>query len=121
MFQEKRQSKRVKEDFNILCRIFRRMELDASVSRIVDISKGGICFLFDSPITPGDLLQITFRIPPTFKEKAELFGRAVACNDDKGHFKVRVAFIDIPAETKSNLERLIQQASLKENRNGSVG
>ena len=121
MFEEKRRSKRVKENFSILCRVFQRIELDVSVSRLVDISQGGMCFLFDNPVSPGDLLQISFRIPPTSKEKAELFGRVVACNDDKGRFKIRIAFIDIPAATKANLDRLIDQTSLKENKNGPLG
>jgi len=108
MFKEKRQTKRIKEDFNIFCRVFRRVEFDASVSQIVDIGKGGICFQADNPITPGDLILMILRMPPTCKEKVELYGRVVACEPKDRQFKIHVAFIDIAPATKATLERIIE-------------
>ena len=75
--QEKRKDQRVKKDFIILCRIYERTDLEVDLSKIVDISKSGLCFLTGAPITPQHLLELTFRFPPDFKEKIQLYARAI--------------------------------------------
>ncbi len=114
--QEKRKDKRVKEDFSILCRIFRKIQTDVSVSRIMDISKSGISFLTDNQMTKNDILQMIFRIPPDFKEKVELFGRVIESEpEQESVFKTRVAFIDINPQAKNTLNRIIEQATSRKN------
>ena len=113
MTQEKRKDKRIKENFSVLCRIFRKITLDGQVSRIVDISKSGMAFIVDTRLTKDDILQIALRIPPQFKEKVELFGRVVdATVQTDSNFKVRVNFIDIDPAKKMLLAHLIDNAGV---------
>ena len=110
MPQEKRKDKRVKEDFSILCKIFRKTTISGNVSRIIDISLSGMAFVTDNPLTQDDILEIIFRIPPSFKEKVELFGRVIDCRPGKeSNFKTRVIFIDISERAKTLLAHLIEQ------------
>ena len=110
--QERRKYRRADEDFYILCKTFRKVELDAQVFKILDISQGGLSFLGRDLHTKDDLLQIVLRIPPDFKEKIELFGRVINSQEDKGqYFKTHVAFIDIPFSTKTILTRIIEETS----------
>lgn len=112
MAQEKRKDQRVKEDFSILCKIFRKTELDGNVSRLIDISKSGASFSTDTQLTKSDILHLIFRIPPDFKEKVELFGRVIDSQEEnEGSFKTRIAFIDIDANAKAILSRIIEQTN----------
>ena len=114
MAQEKRKSQRVKEDFSILCKIFRKTELEGTVSKIIDISKSGVAFFTNNPLSKNDLLQMTFRTPPDFKEKIELFGRVIDSQKvTETNFKTRVTFIDIGANAKTILNSFIEQAALR--------
>ena len=114
MAEEKRKDKRVKEDFSILCKIFRKIELEGNVSKIIDISRHGVAFQTDTPFLKDDIAQIIFRIPPDFQKKVELYGRIVDSvqTADSG-FKIRVAFIDIGEPTQQILVRIIEQANFK--------
>lgn len=115
MVQEKRKEKRIKEDFSILCRVFRKIALDGQISRIINLSKSGMAFLTDYKLTKNDILQIALRLPPHFQEKAELFGRVVdSSSETQADFKVRVTFIDIDPSQKLLLNNLIEQTHLKE-------
>ena len=112
MAQEKRKDKRVKEDFSILFKIFRKTELDGNVSRLIDISKSGASFVTDTQLTKNDILHLIFRIPPDFKNKAELFGRVIDSQaENSGSFKTRVAFIDIDSNARTILSRIIEQTN----------
>lgn len=114
MVQEKRKSKRVKEDFSILCKTYRKIELEGTVSKILDISLSGLAFLTNTRFLKGDLLQIIFRIPPDFQEKIELFGRIVDAEPTiETGLKIRVAFLGIDSNTISILNRIIDQANFK--------
>ena len=115
MSQEKRKDKRIKEDFSILCKTFRKTTLDGHVSRIIDISKSGMAFFTDNQLLKDDVLQIIFRLPPDFKEKVDIFGRVLEClRDIDGSFRTRIVFIDINLQAKDLLGRLIEQTRLKE-------
>ena len=108
--QEKRKYKRIKANFGILCKEFRRIDLDTEISRILDISKGGVSFLANHQLLEGDILQMILRIPPHFKEKVELFGRVVASEQDQeALFKTRVAFIEMDPLAKTILSRMTEQ------------
>ena len=114
MSEEKRKAKRVKEDFSILCRVFRKIELEGSVLKIIDISQGGIAFWTDTPFAQNDVLQIMFRIPPDFQEKLELYGRVIdAVPTVSSGFKIRAAFINMDEPTRTTLARMIEQANFK--------
>ena len=114
MAQEKRKDMRVKEDFSVLCKIFRKTELDISLSRIIDISKSGISFFTDNPLAPGDILQLILRIPPDYKEKVELFGRVIeSLSAQPAGFKTRVMFLTIDAHAEATLKRLVEHSGRK--------
>ena len=115
MAQEKRRDKRVREDFSILCRMYTRNEMEGDVSRILDISKSGLCFLGETQFRKNDIMQIMLRVPPDFREKIEIFGRIIESQKmTETDFKTRVAFIDILPETKTALDNIIAQASFRE-------
>ena len=108
--QEKRKEQRVKKDFGILCRIYERTELDGDMSKIIDISKSGLCFLTSNQLSPYHLLELNFRMPPDFKEKIQLYGRVVdSQKENDNEFRIRVAFIDIPRASRVALEQFIEQ------------
>lgn len=110
MVEEKRRDKRVKENFGILCKIYERTELEGNLSKIVDVSKYGLCFIADSELDRNHILEIILRVPPTFKEKIELFGRVIKSEQiSAAEFKTRVAFIDIPPKARNTLNQLIEQ------------
>lgn len=111
MAQEKRKDKRIKGNFGILSKIYREIELEGHLSKISDISKSGLSFLTDTPLMNNDILQITFRIPPDFKQRIELFGRVVDTqaadpSADIREYKVRVAFIQIQPRAQDLLQKL---------------
>lgn len=115
MPEEKRKDRRVKEDFGVLFKTFQKAELEGIVSHITDISKSGLSFFSDNELTKNDILQLTFRIPPDFKDKIEIYARIVDCQPDaKNGFKIRAAFIDIDPAARAVLSRLIERASFKE-------
>ena len=115
MALERRQDRRVKEDFSILCRIYEKKPIDPNVSRIIDISRRGVCFLLDNRLAKNNILQMIFRLPPDFKEKIEIFGRVVDSQPQADKFHItRVAFIDIDEKAKAILNRIIERASLRE-------
>jgi hypothetical protein len=114
MTEERRKDKRVKEDFSILCKIFRKIELEGSVSKIIDISKTGIAFQTNTPVAKNDIVQMILRIPPDFQEKIEIFGRIVDSEPiTDSEFKIRVSFINIAQPTQENLTRIIEQANFR--------
>jgi len=115
--EERRRDKRVKEDFSVLCKVFRTVELVANISRIIDISRRGVCFLTDHPLAKDDIVQMIFRIPPDFKERVELYGRIVeSTRETEKTFRTRVAFIEIEPDVHIILNRIIEQALAKESR-----
>lgn len=115
MAEEKRKDKRIQEDFGVLFKAFQQIELEGIVSHITDISKSGLSFLIDNKLVKNDILQLTFRVPPDFKEKVEIYARTVDCQPEiQGGFKIRAAFIDIDPKARAILSRLIEQASFKE-------
>ena len=112
MADEKRKSKRVRDNFSILCRIFRKTELEGNVSRIIDISKHGVAFYTNNAIKRDDILQMTFRTPPDFKEKIEIFGRVLESKQEtETNFKARVAFINMDSTAESILGNIINRVS----------
>jgi len=114
MVEEKRKDKRVKENFSILCKVFRKIELEGNVSKIIDISKHGVAFQTDAPFLKDDVVQMIFRIPPDFQEKIEIHGRVVdVVPTISSGLKIRVAFIDIGEPTQQILTRIIEQANFK--------
>jgi hypothetical protein len=111
MLQERRKNRRVKEDFSILCKIYRKVELEVDMSKIIDVSLSGVSFLSNIPMTSNDILQMVFRIPPAFKERIELFGRVIESKQKTPlEFKTRVAFINISPAVDITLNRLIEGA-----------
>ncbi|MFH1360515.1 MAG: PilZ domain-containing protein [Candidatus Omnitrophota bacterium] len=115
MGEERRQEKRIRENFGLICKVFSKTELEADLSKIVDFSQKGLCFIGDDQIGQEDILQLMFRVPPDFKKKVEIFGRVVRTQDiGDRKFKISVAFIDFPEETKTILKNSIQQAGFKD-------
>ena len=113
--QEKRKDQRVKKDFIVLCRIYKRIDLDVDLAKIVDISKSGLCFLTSTPITSQHLLELIFRIPPDFKEKIQLYGRVIDFQKESDtEYKTRVIFIETPQASKTALEKFIEQTRQNE-------
>ncbi len=113
MGQEKRQSARIKGDFGILCKIYKKIDLESTLSHIYDISGRGVSFMLDSPLEKDNLLQMTFRIPPDFKERIDIFGQIIQSEKQGKGFRIRVAFIDMDERTKTILSRIAQQTTLK--------
>ena len=113
--QEKRKDQRIKDNFIILCRIYERTDLEVDLSKIVDISKSGLCFLTSASITSQHLLELTFRFPPDFKEKIQLYGRVIDSQKESDtEYKTRVVFIDTPQASKAALEKFIEQTRQSE-------
>jgi len=109
--EERRKNKRVREDFSILCKIYRKLGLEVEMSKIIDVSKSGVSFLTNIPMSERDILQMVFRIPPSFKERIELFGRVIESKQETpSEFKTRVAFIYISPEADTLLNCLIEGA-----------
>ncbi len=112
--QEKRKYQRIHQDFSIVCKVFKRVETDSYAFRIIDISIGGLSFLGSDLFTKDDLLQIILRIPPTFKDKIEVFGRIVDSQKTEDNlFKTHVALIDISPLTRAALSGMIEQFNLQ--------
>ena len=114
MSHEKRKEQRVKEDFSMLCKLYRKTPIQGSVPRILDISKSGLCMMSDSRFETGDIMQLIMRIPPDFKEKIEIFSRIIESFQTKnGRFKTRAVFIEVSPAAKASIEKIIQQANFK--------
>ncbi|MFA5059472.1 MAG: PilZ domain-containing protein [Candidatus Omnitrophota bacterium] len=111
MSEERRKDPRIKEDFSILCQVYRKVSAEGNPSKVLDISHVGICFLADREIAKDDVIRITLRVPPDFKEKAELFGRVIeSIRAEDGNFKTRAAFFDLSAGAKNSIDHLSRQS-----------
>ncbi len=111
--EERRKEQRVKKDFSMICKAYRKTDIESDLSRITDLSLKGLSFISDGKLDDNVILQIIFRVPPDFKEKIELFAKIVNCSEtDSNKFRISVTFIDMNPNIQNLLNRVIEQSKI---------
>ena len=88
-------------------RVVRKPPID--LARTKDLAEKGISFTASQPIFPQAILEIKLQLPSE-RERIDLEGRVVACEEIKKGFiyGVRVEFINVEEEKRDLLKRFVQ-------------
>jgi len=119
---ERRDSKRLKKTFSVFYRVYRKTEAVGDISKIRDISQGGMCIRANQKLVEGDVLELIIRIPYDFNRKIKLFGKVLESKQTKNalEYETRISFIDIDEQTKEFIKSSIEILDVPDKGNVSV-
>lgn len=105
--QERRQFVRIKKSITCKYAIALKPETKGDISKILDVSQGGVKFFAYGQFKVGDILFLDFIFPMNYPQETRIKGRVLDVSDVKKDVTsyVRVQFVDISPDA---LKLLIQ-------------
>ena len=107
---DKRKHKRVNASFSFCYRAYRRLNISGGISKIKNISAGGVQLVTSHELNANNILELTFRTPSS-RKKITIMGKVLECKKNKKDqlYESRISFICSDKNAREMMTELVKE------------